>query len=71
MNNQFTDPAKRAWRDLPEGIREKLLSNVYCTKCRETVTIVDVEGKIRGGDLLLTGKCKTCGGDVSRVIEQS
>ncbi len=71
MNNNFTEPAKQAWRDIPEGVREKLLSNVHCVQCEEMVTIVDVEGKISGGDLLLQGTCKTCGGAVSRVIEQS
>ncbi len=32
-------------------------------------TIVDFTGGVEGGDLVLRGKCKTCGEKVARLIE--
>jgi hypothetical protein len=32
-------------------------------------TIINFSGAIKGGDLLLVGKCDQCHGDVARVIE--
>lgn len=65
----FSKAAKQAWLDIPEETREKLLSNVHCTTCGEMTTIVEYDGQIRSGDLLLDGTCETCGGDVTRLIE--
>jgi hypothetical protein len=33
------------------------------------VTITNFSGTIKGGDLLLMGKCAECHSDVARVIE--
>jgi hypothetical protein len=33
------------------------------------VTIANFSGAIKGGDLLLVGRCAECHGDVARVIE--
>jgi hypothetical protein len=33
-------------------------------------TIVDFDGRVAGGRLLLIGVCITCGGLVTRVIEE-
>ena len=48
-----------------------LLSNVWCGHCRHETTITNFSGTIKGGDLLLVGKCAECRSDVARVIEGS
>jgi len=65
----FTKPARQRWESIPTDIRQRLLSNVWCGRCRHEVTITNFNGAIKGGDLLLVGQCAECHGDVARVIE--
>jgi hypothetical protein len=65
----FTKPARQHWESIPADIRRRLLSNVWCGQCRHETTITDFSGSIKGGDLLLVGKCTECRGDVARLIE--
>ncbi|MCI1191613.1 hypothetical protein MOJ79_07145 [Calidifontimicrobium sp. SYSU G02091] len=65
----FTKPARQRWESIPADIRKRLLSNVWCGHCRHETTITHCSGAIKGGDLLLVGKCTACHGDVARVIE--
>lgn len=67
----FTRPARQRWESIPAHIRQRLLANVWCGHCRHEVTITNFSGLIKGGDLLLVGKCTECQGDVARVIEGS
>lgn len=67
----FTPPARQRWESIPTDIRKRLLANVWCGGCRHEVTITNFSGAIKGGDLLLVGKCAECHGDVARVIEGS
>ncbi len=67
----FTKPARQRWESIPADIRKRLLSNVWCGHCRHETTITHFSGAIKGGDLLLVGKCTACHGDVARVIEGS
>ena len=67
----FTKPASRLWGNIPADIRKRLLSNVWCGKCRHEVTITNFSGTVKTGDLLLVGKCAECHGDVARVIESN
>lgn len=67
----FTPPARQCWESIPAPIRQRLLANVWCVRCRHEVTITNFSGSIKGGDLLLVGKCAECHGDVARVIEGS
>lgn len=67
----FTKPARKLWDAIPEIFRKKLLSNVWCGKCRQETTITNFSGAVKGGDLLLVGKCAVCHGDVARVVEQA
>jgi hypothetical protein len=66
---KFTAEAARRWEGLGEQLQTKLLSNVWCVACSKTTTIVSFSGKIARGDLVLEGRCITCGGRVARVIE--
>lgn len=67
----FTRPARQRWESISVNIRQRLLANVWCGHCRHEVTITSFSGTIKGGDLLLFGKCAECHGDVARVIEGS
>jgi hypothetical protein len=48
---------------------QKALDNVYCSRCRTVVRIVNFSGAIKGGDLLLSGRCAVCAGTIARLIE--
>lgn len=66
---RFTASAKIFWDAIPEQVRKRLLANVWCVGCRGETTIVGYSANIQRGDLILNGKCKKCGGEVTRVIE--
>jgi hypothetical protein len=66
---KFTAPAAKLWAAIPADTRKMLLSNVWCGKCRHAVTITNFSGAAKAGDLLLTGSCSECHGDVARLIE--
>ncbi len=66
----FTAPAAKQWKVIPPDMRKLLLSNVWCGACRHEVTITNFSGVVRGGNLLLVGKCAECQSNVARVIEQ-
>ena len=65
----FNRPARQRWESIPAHTRQLLLANVWCGHCRHEVTITNFSGTLKGGDLLLVGKCAECHGDVARVIE--
>jgi len=58
------------WRKIPKHIREKLLKNVYCTKCMKAVEIIDYTFEEVDYGLLIHGKCNVCNNDVTRVVEK-
>jgi hypothetical protein len=62
----FTNPARQRWESIPAD-----MSNVWCGHCSHETTITNFTGTLKGGDLLLVGKCAECQGDVARVIEGS
>ncbi len=67
----FTRLARQRWESIPDDIRQRLLTNVWCMHCRHEVTITNFSGTIKSGNLLLVGKCAECHSDVARVIEGS
>ena len=67
--SKFTHEAYRIWNELSCDIKEKLLNNVFCGSCEDTTTIIDYVGKTSRNDLVLNGKCKKCGHEVARLIE--
>ncbi|MEI6846693.1 MAG: hypothetical protein WCK32_01450 [Chlorobiaceae bacterium] len=68
---QFSQKAAEFWADIPMEYRAQILVNVFCSQCRDAVEIVDYSGSIVKGDLLLKGKCATCGHQVARLVEGS
>ncbi len=67
----FSRPALQRWESIPANVRQRLLANVWCGQCRNEVTITNFTGTLKGGNLLLVGRCAECHGDVARVIEGS
>lgn len=66
---KMTTPAKKRWAQLQESLREKILKNVWCSECRTIVTLQLREGQMTGRSLILRGTCRTCGSEMTRVVE--
>jgi hypothetical protein len=66
---RFTTKAAKRWAEIPAQTQKLLLANVYCWACRGSVQIADYDAVIEKGDLVLRGRCGTCGEPVARVIE--
>lgn len=62
--------AMQKFNQIPDDVKSKILSNIYCSHCKDTVKIVDFEASIDGNDLVLKGKCENCSGKVARLIEE-
>ena len=60
--------AAKKWSLIPVHLRQLLLNNVFCSKCGET-TIVEYTMHDDKLGILLKGKCKKCGADVARLVE--
>ncbi len=69
MNSEFTAEAKVLWDAIPLQIQKQLINNVWCSHCSGMTTITDFGGRVEEGDLILSGNCVKCGGNVARVIE--
>ena len=67
--DNFTPHALLLWTFVPRDAKTSILKNVFCTKCRTSVEIVDYKGTEKNGDVVLTGRCKVCGNKVVRVVE--
>jgi hypothetical protein len=68
---KFTNKAKGWWNDIPPETQQSILNNVWCMLCFKMTAIVNVEGTVRSGKLVLSGVCATCGSKVERVIKAS
>jgi len=66
---KFDKKAMQKFNEIPDDVKPKILSNVYCAQCKDIVKIVDFEAKMDGEDLILNGKCEKCSGNVARLIE--
>ena len=60
--------AARKWNKIPKNIQERLVNNVFCSDCGVT-TIVEYSMYNDKLGVLLKGKCKKCGREVARLIE--
>lgn len=64
--------AWRVWNDISSEYQEKILSAVWCTKCRTGVRIKNFTVSFceaHSDDVCLHGKCSVCGSDVTRVLD--
>ncbi|MDP4147018.1 MAG: hypothetical protein Q8936_21510 [Bacillota bacterium] len=60
--------AVQKWAELPKNVRQRFINNVHCSKCGVT-TIVSYSLHRDKNGIFLIGKCKKCGSDISRFIE--
>ena len=65
----FTPAAAALWRKIPDWAQDKLLANVWCSRCGAMTTITAYQGAVIKDNLVLTGACSTCGGPARRLIE--
>ena len=71
MDDRFTPRAFFLWQALPDNLREAILAQVWCSACRTGVELREYTGRDVAGDVILEGKCPTCGGRVARRVETS
>ena len=57
------------WSTISQEGRARILANVFCGECRDSVLITKFTGEERQGDVYLKGSCATCGHDVARLLE--
>lgn len=67
--NCFSAAALKRWDRLSPQIKAMLLGNVWCRACGTEVSIIVESGRIEKKDLIMSGRCATCGGPVARLIE--
>ena len=66
---KFDKKAMQKFNQIPDDIKSKILSNVYCSNCKDMVKIVEFEATVDKDDLVLKDKCENCSGKVVRLIE--
>ena len=66
---KFDKKAMQKFNEIPDDMKSKLLSNVYCSTCKDMVKIVDFQATMERDDLILKGKCESCSNKVTRLIE--
>ena len=72
MNDgRFTPKAMLLWAMIPTTAQTRILANVFCVKCGESVQITNFTGEENQGDVILKGSCAKCGHEVVRVVETS
>ena len=68
MDNITDLNAAREWAKRSREEQNIILTNVFCSNCHVT-TIVDYTIEPDDYGILLKGKCKTCGKEVARLVE--
>jgi uncharacterized CHY-type Zn-finger protein len=70
-DNKTNLNAELLWNSVPPETREAILQAVWCGHCRTAVEIADYTMEEKGGDVVLSGRCRVCGQPVRRVVETS
>ena len=63
-----TASANEAWNKIPETVRPRLLSRIWCDSCLEFSAVDKYCCKIVSDDLVLCGNCKHCGHEISHPV---
>jgi hypothetical protein len=66
---QWTPEARKRWEQVPEWARKEILNDHWCPHCRTGRVMKVYEGKMHGRTLIIKGVCRTCEGEMARVIE--
>ncbi|TLS36019.1 hypothetical protein [Pseudalkalibacillus caeni] len=61
--------ANKKWLSIPKETRSRLISNVFCSNCADVTTIQGFTIEDNQFGIVLKGKCKKCGHEVARVVE--
>lgn len=61
--------ARALWNELGPAARLRVLNNAFCVACGGGRAMALIGGRVEGGDLVLDGRCTTCGGEVGRLVE--
>jgi len=67
--DNFSPRARNIWRAIPADAQLKILSTVWCTRCKNMITISGISAIVGSGMLVLRGSCNRCDADVARVVE--
>lgn len=54
--------------ELPDEVREKAVSDVFCIKCQRSFRLNDFTEREFRGTLILEGTCPHCGGEVAKPV---
>jgi hypothetical protein len=69
MAHEPTDfSAERRWLDHSQQFRDAVVRNVWCSRCRDAVRILNYAVQSKPGGSALIGTCATCGNEVVRYI---
>lgn len=69
MDGEFTPEAEAAWNTIPLWAQQELPVRAWCPHCRRSTAMTELGGRVEGENLVLQGRCATCGGEVARVVE--
>lgn len=70
MSNRIDIKAAQKLAKIPSQIQKHIIDNVFCGNCTVS-TIVDYSIENDKYGVLLKGKCKKCGRDIARLVEDS
>ena len=65
----FSLEANKRWNKNTKWAQANILEHVWCVECRVGVSINLETAEMQDDDLILRGKCKTCGHEVCRLVE--
>ncbi len=68
--SKFTPDGLNHFRKIPKYIMKQILETVFCPTCGTGTTIIAYGGRMLGNDLILTGMCRICWGEVERLVKE-
>lgn len=74
MSNLIKFPnikAHEKWNSIPSHQQQKILENVWCTRCSSVTKVIQPVFDQIDQDLLIKGNCAKCNGEVARLVEMS
>jgi hypothetical protein len=71
MEAKFTPQAKKLWEALEPRAKMFALNTAWCPGCEKSTSLAELGGRVNAGELILHGKCSTCGGQIARPVESS
>jgi len=66
--SKFTPDALNRFHEIPKYMMKQIIESVFCPECGAGTTIIDFSGKMINSDLILTGRCKKCWGEIERLV---